>query len=518
MRSVLLLIAAMSAGCFCSYSQGPQSVESVRQEAVQKADSYEQTVNVEEAGTLASLIDESQKYQLTSLKITGEINGDDVKFIRDMAGVSEKNQATPGLLSRIDFSEVRIVAGGGVYTTNNDWDELTTEDNVFPEHFFGAGRSTGCSVTEIILPTSITKIGAEALQNCASLTSIVIPENVTEIGKYAFSGSGLTSAEIPSTVTKIGEGVFFGCQNLKSVTLPDNLTEIPTIAFSQTGLTEIVVPDAVESLGMGAFQYSSALQHITLSKNLKHIYSNAFNQCSALEEIELPEGLLSIGEQVFCRCDKLTSLHIPASVNEISVGGFSGNAIFSNYAMKEFTVDPANETYKAVDGIIYTKDGSKIISCPTAYEFSEGKLVVPEGVKEISTYAFHTCLYITDITLPSSLETLGHGAFASSANVMKLTCNAVTPPAVSGYGTPFGGFNTEVCELWVPEGSEQAYREAEYWSDFTIVQVSGVDKVAADRRIVERYDISGRVVDETAKGLQIVKYDDGTVDKIVVKD
>lgn len=66
--------------------------------------------------------------------------------------------------------------------------------------------------TDIIIPTTITKIGNYAFVNCSSLNSITIPNSITSIGKSAFSGcSGLTSVTIPNSVTSIYSDAFSGC-------------------------------------------------------------------------------------------------------------------------------------------------------------------------------------------------------------------------------------------------------------------------------------------------------------------
>ena len=46
------------------------------------------TVNVEKAGTLSEQIGDDMKYQITSLKVTGQLNGTDFVLLRDMAGIN----------------------------------------------------------------------------------------------------------------------------------------------------------------------------------------------------------------------------------------------------------------------------------------------------------------------------------------------------------------------------------------------------------------------------------------------
>ena len=74
------------------------------------------TIELEKAGTLPDRIASSRKYKITNLKIIGEINGTDLKMIREMAGrMAESDDYTDGKLSVLDLSEAKIVEGGGRY-------------------------------------------------------------------------------------------------------------------------------------------------------------------------------------------------------------------------------------------------------------------------------------------------------------------------------------------------------------------------------------------------------------------
>ena len=77
------------------------------------------TINLEKAGTLPNRIASSRKYKITNLKIIGEINGTDLKMIRDMAGRTAESNSTDGKLSVLDLSEAKIVEGGDYYYNDN---------------------------------------------------------------------------------------------------------------------------------------------------------------------------------------------------------------------------------------------------------------------------------------------------------------------------------------------------------------------------------------------------------------
>ena len=186
---------------------------------IETSTSTKRTINVETAGTLPDLISEEDKYMIEELTLTGELNGTDFKFIREMAGdrVTYKGGAndfdiyyykTNGKLKSIDLSEAVIKSGGSWYDLtlfgsdkeikyfedyihiwlNGEIDFRFTKDNTITESLFIS------TMESIVLPNSVTRIVDRAFAGLSSLTSITIPGSVNTIGGMAFSDcSGLTS-------------------------------------------------------------------------------------------------------------------------------------------------------------------------------------------------------------------------------------------------------------------------------------------------------------------------------------
>ena len=189
------------------------------------------TLKLTEAGTLPNKIGSSKKDLITNLKIIGEINGTDLRFIREMAGRDAEGNSTSGNLSVLDLSEARIVKGGDYYYSyyrSYRKKDCTTSNDIIGEHAF----SYCSSLTSVNIPSRVTEIGKEAFYDCNSLISINIPSSVTKIGEYAFSGcSSLTSVNIPSSVTEIGKEAFSDCSSLTSINIPSSVTEIKDAVF-----------------------------------------------------------------------------------------------------------------------------------------------------------------------------------------------------------------------------------------------------------------------------------------------
>lgn len=140
------------------------------------------TITLEKAGTLPDRIASSKKNKITNLKIIGEINGTDLRMIREMAGSNSNGNSTDGKLSVLDLSEAKIVKGGDCYL-NNGYD-YTSNDVI------GSRAFLGCSgLTSLTLPAGITEIGDGAFSYCSGLTSIyVYAEKVPKIDSNAFKG------------------------------------------------------------------------------------------------------------------------------------------------------------------------------------------------------------------------------------------------------------------------------------------------------------------------------------------
>ena len=284
-------------------------------------------INVGEAGTLCDRIKSDLKYKITSLKLSGKLNIDDIQYIREMAGCYYDTEGSKydGHLEDLDLKDASFVSSNKIITVYDGKSSYTASlynANSVGDYTFGYLPS----LRKIILPDNVASIGNSAFRHCSNLISVKLPTGLTSIGCMAFEFcTGLTSLELPTGLTSIDMNAFCWCTNLTSLQLPYNLTIIGNGAFLHcTGLTSLELPSGLTSISAYAFSECSGLTSLKLPSGITSIGYSAFAYCSGLTSLELPSGLTSISAYAFEGCTGLTSLELPSGLTKIEEEAFSG--------------------------------------------------------------------------------------------------------------------------------------------------------------------------------------------------
>lgn len=266
----------------------------------------------------------------------------------------------------------------------------------------------------------VTEIATQAFaESYTGLETISLPEGLETIRKGAFSDcSALSEISIPNSVTRIEDEAFAGCISVTRLRLGEKLQTIGDGAFkSLMMLTELKIPDSVVSIGHFAFQgVGMSCSSLTLGKALQSIGAYAFFNFSLIPSITLPEGIKTIGDCAFEQCNSLTSFHIPSSAISVGRGPVSGEKLV------RITVDEANPNYTAIDGVLFDKEKTIIISYPAAKPGNT--YVIPSSVRTIGMNSFARADNLTSITFPEGVTTIENAAFYMSANLASVTTPA----------------------------------------------------------------------------------------------
>ena len=268
------------------------------------------------------------------------------------------------------------------------------------------GSEQKVDVPEKINKKSVTRIGNLAFKDCTKITSIAMPDSVAYIGRSAFYNcTSLKSITIPDGVKEIGYAAFSECAGLVSVKIPDNVTKIGDSAFINcANLTKIDVT-------AGNKYYSSA-NGVLFDKNKSEIICYP----AGIKNVgySIPDGVTVIRDRAFNKCISLNSITIPKSVQDIETYSF-----FGCISLEAINVAASNKNYADVNGILFSKDKTKIVCYPANKK--NMSYSIPVSVKVVGVAAFRDCIYLKGITIPDSVTNIEHHAFSNCKSLKSIT-------------------------------------------------------------------------------------------------
>ena len=231
-----------------------------------------------------------------------------------------------------------------------------------------------------------------------------------------------------------------------------------------------------DKLGYAAFSDCSGLTSLTIPSSVTSIGEYAFYGCSGLTSLTIPSNVTSIGESAFDGCSGLTSLTIPSNVTSIGESAFHGCSGLTS-------------------------------------------LTIPSSVTSIGYCAFLGCSGLTSFTIPSSVTSIGWGAFCGCSG---LTSIYVYTEKLPNMGSDvFDGCDAKKCTVYVPKGTYDDYWLSEfgYFENIVEFEATGINNVITsnDAKELSRYSVNGQRLSAPTKGLNIVKYSNGSVKKVAVQ-
>ena len=369
-------------------------------------------------------------------------------------------------------------------------------------------KYSDCSgLTSIIIPRSVTSIGYWAFRGCSSLASITVKaENTTYDSRNNCNAiietatntliAGCQNTVISNSVTSIGDEAFYYCSGLTSITIPNSVTNIGRQPFEYcSGLTSIIVEtgnttyDSRNNCNAIIETASNTrivgCQNTVIPNSVTNIGNSAFLGCRGLTSITIPGCVTSIGNYAFAFCSGLTSVTIPNSVTQMGFGAFS-------------------------------------------YCSGLTSVTIPNSMTSISQFAFFSCSGLTSVTIGSGVRYIGYTTFSHCSSLTDVYCYAENVPNTDSdafKNSPVGS-----ATLHVPEGSLQEYKTSSPWRGFGTIVGLTQDMIDGIREIKNEsftptlsngegdcYDLNGRMLAAPQKGINIIRYSDGSTRKVMVK-
>ena len=380
---------------------------------------------------------------------------------------------------------------------------------ILPDSVTAIGNSSffGCSCLEsMTMPSTVAFVGDSAFFGCSKLESVVMKNAEMVVGNEVFAGCGaITSATIPAFtsvssvfpdayksirnvkiadgVTAIANNAFSGCGALISVTIPNSVASIAATAFSGCGgLEEVSIPSCVTSMSSTFPSAYRVVQAVKIAEGATSIAKSQFSGCQGLKAVTIPEGVTSIGVQAFKGCSCLTSIVIPKSVSNIGNYAFQGcNALASVYIsdlvkwceMKFGSSDPfycehrlyLNGT-EVADLVI--PNGTRLIS---RYAFSRciglNSVIIANSVTNIGDYAFYDCSGLTAVTISCFEATIGNQAFDKCSAISSVRI----PASVTKMSNTFPSAYKTIHEVEIADGV-QSITDSEFSGCLGLVSVA----------------------------------------------
>ena len=348
----------------------------------------------------------------------------------------------------IDLKDFNIVNGVLKEFKNYDLEEVIIPNGVVEIEPFAFSHKK--KITSIFIPNTVTRIGCFAFLGCESLKKVVLSNSITTIEKSTFEECvSLMDITIPKRVTNIEECAFEHCCSLLSINIPAGMAHIGENAFKDCfRLVEVInkstLPIRSKSREFGDIGYRANIINNEKDSLLRIddkgfvIYNNTdlVGYFGNETHVVVPDGIKFVCSYAFYNRKNISSIFIHKNVILIGIS-FSGCT-----SLQSIEVDKDNECYSSIDGVLYNKRIDYLISCPSTLK---GGFVIPNTIKSIAMHAFkdsslssiilphelhaifhnafENCLYLKNIFIPKSVETIEEYAFKDSKQLLIL-CEA----------------------------------------------------------------------------------------------
>ena len=325
----------------------------------------------------------------------------------------------------------------------------------------------------------------------STITKVVVPEGIEKIGAYAFANlTGLEEIVLPSTLESIEYGAFYGCSALQKITFSaeNNLKIISQNAFENCDLQGtldlsaicvisdyafagnqdlegITTSDALLSIGNYAFAGCKKLEQVTITANKVKYGTYAFTGCKSLKEFTVNAAVLPEG--MFYECEELEKVIIGAEVNDI------GEFAFRDTAVKTLEVMEGSNAFQAQSAnYVLSADGTTLAAvAPTVSGTVDASKLGGAKISTIGDGAFSHNKKVTAVELPD-VTCVGDYAFGSSESIETVALGQLTEIGEYGF------FETAITQLPAFTADTQIGRYAFSFTNITAVEIPNGMQIA----------------------------------------
>lgn len=263
----------------------------------------------------------------------------------------------------------------------------------------GKTLEDGGAMVDAVVPIEykglpVTEIGWDTFRESQVLRSVIIPEGIVGIHGYSFYNcDSLEKVHLPKSMQNFHGTCFASCNSLEAVTVdPENpwFCSIDGVVYTKDGKELVFYPPGKED-----------------------------------SEFFIPEGVTTIGMHAFNDCKNLKRIFIPYTVNEITY-----DSIYTWWGLEGVFVDERNETYRSINGDLYSKDGKSFLRL--CRQVGNLHLVIPEGVEMIGNGAVYSNNSLRSVSIPETVTHIGRRAFWGCEGITEITIPAATSFIGSG--------------------------------------------------------------------------------------
>ena len=450
-------------------------------------------------GNLSRLLPETERFKITELTLSGELNSSDLEVIRQMGRCYKSNGSRyDGHLRYLDLSNAEFVGNGTFEICCGNYIIKSQLNDGRCDYLFRDMES----LHTIKLPNSMEEMGLFLFLGCDSLTSVTLPKSLKSMSSNFYYTGNLTSILIDDSnpyYSSDGSALFdkykrkmiLAVKTLKEYAIPSSVSEISQSAFRNCRhLKTLVLPFRLKKENVASgFWDCDSLYSISVDEKNPYLCSDGsalYNKdkselvfvCHTVRKMSIPSSVTKIGDYAFCKCTNLSSLTLPSSVKEIWSDAFRGCESLTS-------------------------------------------ITLPSGVENVWSDTFRGCKSLKSITLPSDLKQIERDAFKGCNSLTSIYAFMEKPCKIQE--TTFDNETIINATLYVPKGALIDYLDDNQWKKFMNIEefeatsIGSLNTNAHDVQEVSRYSDNGQRLNSPAKGLNIVKYNNGTVKKIMVK-